>query len=548
MNKIIKNIVFILLIIVIFGIFNNRYVVYAECSGDSKSICCDPELESCPGGGGGGCACEEKFCVGLKKGEYGVSIEEAVKRRKDDKTIYHWSCLKSCLVSMPSWIRNVETLVSIQNQCRELTQQIKTANLLCNTSADCAGCKPGENYPILKCDKNKQCKITYECGKSNCKQDSDCIKEGIDYHYECDAKGEFLEDRYQDSKTKTWIYTLYYPCVKIQGPGKSTCQPGDFFWNGTNAPLSEFKELIKRLERFNNVSKGKTYDSSKKNLFDYSSKCSSNNLKYTCDKYTYQCKSSFQGEYSSLKECQDKCKTFMVYTCNWDTHQCREALLGSYKTMAECESVCTTTATKLPPTKLPPTKLPPTKLPPTPSKPPITSEPSPEPEPVPEVCRVNDFDITPHLASLLALSDKRSYFIADWWTSNCNSCELWYLPVDADGQPLRDKYGIKQTEYIKSASSLPTSSPDPAYDSDYKYDKDPSNLYVIKNYPQKWGHYLYKLICEGPDNQDESFPVHIFVAPWMIWYEVPPVMPTSKFHTIITSPGWGQSIEEYKGY
>jgi len=86
--------------------------------------------------------------------------------------------------------------------------------------------------------------------------------------------------------------------------------------------------------------------------------------------------------------------------------------------MAECESVCTTTATKLPPTKLPPTKLPPTKLPPTklpptPSKPPITSEPSPEPEPVPEVCRVNDFDITPHLASLLALSDKRSYFIAD---------------------------------------------------------------------------------------------------------------------------------------
>ncbi len=169
-------------------------------------------------------------------------------------------------------------------------------------------------------------------------------------------------------------------------------------------------------------------------------------------------------------------------------------------------------------------------------------------EPVPEVCRVNDFDITPHLASLLALSDKRSYFIADWWTSNCDSCELWYLPVDADGKPLRDKYGIKQTEYIKSASNLPTSSPDPAYDSDYKYDKDPSNLYVIENYPQKWGHYLYKLICEGPDNQDESFPVHIFVAPWMIWYEVPPVMPTSKFHTIITSPGWGQSIEEYKGY
>ena len=176
----------------------------------------------------------------------------------------------------------------------------------------------------------------------------------------------------------------------------------------------------------------------------------------------------------------------------------------------------------------------------------ITSEPGTEPGT--EVCRVNDFDITPHLASLLALSDKRSYFIADWWTSNCDSCELWYLPVDADGNPLRDKYGIKQTEYIKSASNLPTSSPDPAYDSDYKYDKDPSNLYVIKNYPQKWGHYLYKLICEGPNNQDESFPVHIFVAPWMIWYEVPPVMPTSKFHTIITSPGWGQSIEEYKGY
>jgi hypothetical protein len=97
-------------------------------------------------------------------------------------------------------------------------------------------------------------------------------------------------------------------------------------------------------------------------------------------------------------------------------------------------------------------------------------------------------------------------------------------------------------EYTKVASNLPFESPDPTYE------WDENNLYYIKNYPQKWGHYLYKLICKGPKNEYESFPVHIFVAPWMIWYEVPPVMPTSKFHTIITSPGWGQSIEEYKGY
>ena len=355
---------------------------------------------------------------------------------------------------------------------------------LCKTTADC--CSKGTAYPSTKCDTNKKkCVSVLECGKQECTTYSDCCSKGQTYPYYACTKN------YGETNT----------CVAKYECGVSECDPSKN--KRTDVPYETFNEVCNR---------------------------------YECNTESYQCFLWTKGRYTD-DPLTELCKSDQMKK----TSLCKSIGTGDYA-KSSCQSACRPPSTKPTPTTPPSSTTTTTGSSSSSSTiKPITSTTGKPRVPEDESCSIIQFKITPNLASLLALSEGKVHFTAYWSTLYCNSCELWYLPVDSDEQPLRNKDGT-QMEYTKVASNLPFESPDPTYE------WDENNLYYIKNYPQKWGHYLYKLICKGSKNEYESFPVHIFVAPWMIWYEVPPVMPTSKFHTIITSPGWGQSIEEYKGY
>jgi len=111
------------------------------------------------------------------------------------------------------------TRIEAANCSNDLKKRLNLVDQ-CKTSADCAGCKPGEAYPTLKCNEKRQCVLVYECGKISCKNNRDCCPPGETYpYYTCD---------YDSSK-----------CITKYECGKSTCSTSDNYKTGAGGTYIE---------------------------------------------------------------------------------------------------------------------------------------------------------------------------------------------------------------------------------------------------------------------------------------------------------------------
>jgi len=418
--------------------------------------------------------------------------------------------------------------ISFTEQCKTWIQGNNDSGKGCVTDKDCFTCPTATpNYPTSKCDYvKKKCVKSYECGVTDCSSDAQCCGKAGESnpHYECDVNTYRCElvnscGKNQcdigDNKTDDWGYRYNPKCQKYtcdQETWRCMFNRGGSFFGKEACTAGCVKGYTCDTTNWKcSVAMGGKYTKES----DCTSICKAPEPKYVCDTKTWKCVANSSGIalFSCNKQCVNSEKPSTKYSCNKDDGKCAIDASGKYVDEFSCKLGCIKVVSPPPTTP---------KYGCNDSKKCVvmlggkysSSNCNNEcnmaipPPVIPEACDIREFSVTPPTLGIIGLKTGLKWFTAEWMTNGmCNSCDI---SVASESNP---------TSFSLVKSGLGN-----------------TGTYDIKD-NQTSGLYKYKLTCYGDlDTPERSVNVRIF--PFMIWYEVNPVMPSRFNEHLESSEGW----------